>query len=102
MQDWTAEYPDFLASPQALTPHIRAEFEGYSTDKKGDKFERFVTRLISESELGLGFLPPKRVTEKTSANDDGVDLISQSRDGRSALYIQAEVLQICAGVTSDV
>lgn len=64
--------------------------EGQPPGEKGDRFARFVTRLLPQTKLGTNFGIPELRSVKT--HDKGIDLIARGKDGHSLLYIQAKKL----------
>lgn len=82
-------FPEYLLSYVSLEQHFRGQLASLTKTEKGDKFAHFVQRLIPQTEVGSDFLPP-RLHQKKS-HDEGVDLIAESRDGGSILYIQARM-----------
>jgi len=85
----TDSFPLSLATIEDLRQHIRAEFEQHTSTEKGDKFAQFVQKLVPQTDAGHDFERP--VINPKRANDGGVDLTAQGRDGRSVLYIQAKL-----------
>jgi len=81
--------PDYLESYDSLTQHFRGQLEDLSTTEKGKKFEQFVQRLIPRTEVGSDFNLPDL---HGKSGDEGVDLITQGKEGRSVLYIQARIV----------
>lgn len=81
--------PDYLKSYEVLQQHIRAHLNESSTTEKGERFARFVQRLIPQTELGVLFQFPELNSKKS--HDGGIDLFAQSRDGDRKLFIQSKL-----------
>lgn len=83
------DYPSFLVSQEALQQHFRAQLEGLNSTEKGQRFARFVERLIPQTDFGSNFTAP--VLSERAAADGGVDLSGRSRLDDSMLFIQAKL-----------
>ncbi len=80
------EMPDFLNDYDLMIQHFRSELE----DKvRGKKFERFVQKLIPQTEIGDDFYLPNLQNESPSS-DDGVDIIAEGKTGKYMLCVQAK------------
>lgn len=85
----TQGFPEYLRCYESLVQHFRGQLEGLCTTEKGDRFARFVRRLVPQTEVGSAFLLPTMREKKSS--DEGVDLIAEGRDGRSVLCVQSRL-----------
>jgi hypothetical protein len=86
----TEQFPEYLTTFDALQQHIRAQLdEASNTAAKGERFARFAQRLIPQTRIGSEFSTP--VLNPKMSNDGGVDLIADSVDGNSKLYIQSKL-----------
>jgi hypothetical protein len=77
----TGSLPEYLASYDSLAQHFRAQFDGLSTNEKGDKFATFGCRVIPQTEIGKEYNPPVLREKKT--HDEGVDITASGKDGCS-------------------
>jgi hypothetical protein len=84
-----SDLPGYLTSFDQLQQHFRAQLEGLSTTEKGNKFARFVQRLLPQTEIGSDFKLPE-LSGKVSG-DEGVDLTAEGKDGKASLYIQSKL-----------
>ena len=82
-------FPDHLESYDLLAQHIRGQLEGLNTTEKGDQFAHLIRKLVPQTDVGMDFELPE-FSEKKS-NDEGIDLIAKSKDGRRMLYIQSRL-----------
>jgi len=81
-------FPLHLREYSALVEHIDSLLEGQPPSEKGDRFARFVSRVLPQSKMGASFGTPELRPVKT--HDRGIDLIAKGKDGKTILYIQAK------------
>ncbi|KAB2932821.1 MAG: hypothetical protein F9K25_06310 [Candidatus Contendobacter sp.] len=81
--------PSYLSSFDLLEQHIRGQLNDLNSTEKGDRFARFVQRLVPQSEIGSNFELPELRDKKSS--DGGVDLIANAKFSDKVLYIQSKL-----------
>lgn len=85
-----ASVPSFLADYASLEQHFRGQLEhSVNTTEVGQKFARFVQRLLALTDFNLEYEKPE--LNQRQSGDGGIDLIANSYDGCKVLYIQAKL-----------
>jgi hypothetical protein len=82
MSNSILQFPAFLEDYGSLYSHLTAEFEGLSSNDKGDFFADFSMKLASQTECGMGYISFQK---RKKSHDKGVDITAVNELNESSL-----------------
>lgn len=81
------QYPAFLRDYGSLLSHFNSQFAELNSYERGDKFVRFVQRLVPHSGVGERF---EALQLRQASHDQGIDLECESKDNTELLFVQSK------------